>query len=132
MGLIRGVAHVSYKTADMDKAVAFYCGVLGMKDYKDIDRPDGSKWLKFIEIAPGQYLEMLYRDDGDQLEGMYSHLCLEVEDLDALVARLKEHKINLEKEPKVGVTGNYSCWAKDPDGNRIEFAQIPADSPFKG
>ena len=59
MGLIRGVAHVSFKTADMDRAVAFYCGVLGMKDYKDIDRPDGSKWLKFIEIAPGQYLARL-------------------------------------------------------------------------
>ncbi len=126
--MIKGISHISFRSSDMEKTVAFYCGVLGFKDAFDFDKPNGEKWLKFIKIADGQFLEMLYRYEGPDHGCVYSHICLEVDDIQKTAQHLRDHNIPLEKEPALGVTGNWTCWASDPDGNQIEFVQIMPDS----
>ena len=57
-----------------------------------------------------------------------NHFCLESDDLDATAATLKDAGVKLTVEPKMGADGNRQCWVEDPDGNRIEFMQMSADS----
>ena len=53
-----------------------------------------------------------------------SPLCLEVEDIQEIANHLRDHNIPLDVEPVQGKDLNWQCWAKDPDGNRIEFMQL--------
>ncbi|MBQ9942214.1 MAG: VOC family protein [Christensenellaceae bacterium] len=126
--MVKGVSHIGFYSADFDAMVDFYCGLLGFKDAFEFRREDGSAWLRFIRISAGQYLELIARDTLDAQSGPYAHLCLEVEDVPALAEKVRAAGIPLIREPACGVTGNWTFWAADPEGNQIEFVQVMEDS----
>ena len=125
---ITGIGHVAYTVQNMDKALEFYCDVLGFTRAFSIAR-EGKPWIEYIKVAKGQFLELFY-GDGAFVEGSvsYNHLCLCVDDIFAVEKCLNEHGITLDVLPKTGNDKNWQCWAKDPDGNRIEFMQLHPDS----
>lgn len=60
--------------------------------------------------------------------GSYSHLCLEVDDMDVTVREMQDAGIAIDSGPQTGKDGNRQAWVKDPEGNRIEFMQMMPDS----
>ena len=56
-----------------------------------------------------------------------NHLCLGVEDLDAILAQLEAAGVPLTIQKKMGADGNLQAWIEDPDGNRIELMQMMPD-----
>lgn len=42
---------------------------------------------------------------------------------------MKQNGVPLDVEPQQGKDLNWQCWARDPDGNRIEFMAMHPDSP---
>lgn len=126
--MIKGIAHTAYDVADMEKSMEFYCGILGLKKAFEIHDDDGKPWIEYIKVCDGQFIELFYNRDGMENGGSYSHLCLEVEDINEIVKHLKDNGVTIDSGPSRGKDGNYQCWAKDPDGNRIEFMQMMPDS----
>ena len=130
--MIKGIAHVAYTVADMEKSLWFYCEVLGFPKAFELKDEDGNPWIIYIKVAEGQFIELFYNTGKSVAEKPkeigYSHLCLEVEDINGIAKIVKDHGLTLDVEPVQGMDLNYQCWVKDPDGNRIEFMQMHRDS----
>lgn len=127
--MIKGIGHVAYNTADMERALQFYCDILGFQKAFSITDDNGDPWINYLLLPGGQFLELFYNRPNMQENSAYSHLCLEVEDIHALAAHLGSKNVPLDSEPRRGKDSNWQCWAKDPDGNRIEFMQLMPASP---
>jgi catechol 2,3-dioxygenase-like lactoylglutathione lyase family enzyme len=52
-----------------------------------------------------------------------------VEDIRAVCEHLRTEGVTLDREPVVGLDGNWQAWVKDPDGNAIELMQLSEDAP---
>ncbi len=125
--MITGIAHVAFSVKDMEKSLYYYCDILGFKKAFSLKNDKGEPWIEYIKVKPGQFIELFYRQPMTVEKQSYSHLCLEVDDIDEIAARLKANGV-LDSEPRHGKDGNCQCWSKDPDANRIEFMQMGPES----
>lgn len=132
--MIKGLAHTAYVVEDMEKSLHFYCDILGFKKIFELRKPEtNAPWIEYLKVRDGQFIELFYGGETKKIVDMqtigYNHLCLEVDDIHAIAAHLKSNGVVVDVEPKQGLDLNYQCWAKDPDGNRIEFMQMHPDCP---
>ena len=56
--MIKGIGHVAFYAADMDKSLNFYCNVLGFTDAFEISDNEGKPWIRYIKICEGQFIEL--------------------------------------------------------------------------
>ncbi len=127
--MIQRMGHVAFVVRDMAQSLAFYRDILGFEQAFTLQDQDGAPWIEYLKLPGGQFLELFYNRTNMQENASYSHLCLEVDDIQAIAAHLRRHHVPLDEEPKQGEDTNWQCWAKDPDGNRIEFMQMMPTSP---
>lgn len=115
---VRGVHHVSINVGDVDAALSFYVDGLGL--VPRTDRPEfgfAGAWLD----AGGQQVHLIHGEPpGDRGQ----HFALHVDDLDAVVAELRDRGFEVTP-PKVVGPGRQS-FLYDPSGNRVELNQPPA------
>jgi glyoxylase I family protein len=108
-----GVHHVSVNVSDVDAAVAFYVGVLGMA-MRD-DRPDfgfGGAWLD----AGDQQVHLI---EGPVPQGLGQHFALRVDDLHDVVAELRSAGHEVSDPSPVGQS--RQAFLRDPSGNLVEL-----------
>jgi len=114
----RAVHHVSINVDDVDAALAFYVGTLGLT--RRTDRPDfgfGGAWLD----AGGQQVHLIEAPvPADQGQ----HFALLVADLDATVQELRAGGIKVSDPVPVGTS--LQSFLRDPAGNRLELHQANA------
>ncbi len=131
--MIRRLGHLALRVKDMERSLDFYCDKLGLQRAFNLDSPSGEPWIVYIKVAEGQFIELFYggtrQPETTQSDIGFNHLCLEVDDLHATAAHLKQQGVELDVEPKKGMDHNWQCWVRDPDGNRIEFMQLAPESP---
>jgi len=118
---------VRYIVDDVDAAIAFYCERLGFTEvmhpaptFAMLEHGD----LRLVLTAPGggpgggQAMP-----DGTEPEpGGWNRLQLEVGDLEATVADLRDHGARFRNEIVTGVGGNQIL-VEDPAGNPVELFQ---------
>lgn len=131
---IKGIAHASYKTSDMERALKFYCDGLGFKEKFNLNDKQGRPWLIYLEIVTGQFVELFYDYDGCQAEQKgddkigYLHLSIEVNDIRQMKEDLMNKGIALDSDIGMEADHTYQLWVTDPDGNRIEFMEYTEES----
>lgn len=129
---LKGIGHVALKVADIGRSMAFYRDRLGFAEMMRLDKEDGSLWLVYLRITDTQFLELFPGGEGDRAPGAertaVNHFCIECTDLQAAANSLRAAGVALTVEPKMGADNNWQCWIEDPDGNRIEFMQMAANS----
>lgn len=125
---IMGIGHVAYNVSNMKASLEFYVGKLGFTHSFSIPRDDGTPWIEYLHVAPGQFIELFYSDEAPA-GGYYNHLCLQVEDCAAAVEALRENGVVIDVMPNQGKDFNIQAWIHDPDGNKIEIMQISPVSP---
>ena len=131
--IVKKIAHSAYTVKDMDASVAFYEKVFGFKKAFVMNHPEtGKPWIVYIHVAGDEFIELFF--DGicphpfsDDNIG-YSHLCLEVADIQATWDAIVAADAPQDAAPSLGIDGNWQCWTHDPDGNRIELMQMMPDS----
>jgi lactoylglutathione lyase len=134
MGTITGIAHLAITVKDMEKSLDFYTRALGFKKAFEIPDPQtGKPWIQYLHIGGGQFIELFYNGTKDNpwsedLRG-FNHICLNVDDIHAVVGRLKQAGVETTDGPKQGSDSNWQAWIMDPDGIRIELMQIDPASP---
>ena len=132
--MITGIAHVAFRVTDLQRALDFYCGVLGFREAFRLEREgEPSPWIVYLQVGPGQFIELFPRGEGtvaprSQAAG-YNHYCLMVDDLDRTLRELQARGLAVAGEPRRGMDTNWQYWIEDPDGNAIELMQIAAGSP---
>lgn len=121
---------IRYQVADVERAAAFYTEHLGFQ----IVQKQGPA---FASIANGHYLLWLsgpgssgaraMPDGTKQSPGGWNRLVLEVDDIHAVVARMKQAGFNFRNDIEKG-PGGQQIQLEDLDGNALELFQ-PASRP---
>lgn len=123
------VLHTMLRVGNLDKSIAFYTDVLGMRLLRRKDYPEGRFTLAFVgyqEESEGAVIELTHNWDTDHYEigTGYGHVALAVEDAYDTCdkVRAKGGKVTREAGPmKHGTT--VIAFVEDPDGYKIEFIQ---------
>ena len=123
------ILHTMLRVGDLDRSLAFYTEVLGMRVLRRQDYPDGRFTLAFVGYGSeqeGAVLELTHNWDTPayELGGAFGHIALEVDDAYAACLQIKARggKVVREAGPmKHGTT--VIAFVEDPDGYNIEFIQ---------
>jgi catechol 2,3-dioxygenase-like lactoylglutathione lyase family enzyme len=122
--------HVGIIVTDLDAAMKFYSDVLG---FKEIWRGSSSgtvlSWVN-LKVPDGEdYIEFMLEKEAPPPDrrGTAHHLCLEVPDVVAAIAKLDANPYRKQyTRPitfKTGVNGKRQANLYDPDGTRIEIME---------
>jgi len=153
-GHFRGLDHVGYAVADLDRSIAFWQTLLGvpllMRKTWDVAYVGGIVGYPnvvmegaFFRLPTGVVLELLeykppYASQGVDMESYQAgnaHLCLVTDDMEADFARLRAAGYDTFRSPGPIVipwgpyTGGRACYLRDPDGISIELLEEPPGGP---
>jgi lactoylglutathione lyase len=128
--MITRIGHTAYDCYKFEETLDFYTRILEFEEMFRLYNDEGALWIIYLRVSDEVFIELFPRE-GEAPErkgGSYSHLCLEVDDIEIVVKKMKEHGVKLDSEINTGKDGNRQAWIKDPEGNRIEFMQMMPDS----
>ncbi|MRG92091.1 lactoylglutathione lyase [Polyangium spumosum] len=123
------ILHTMLRVGDLDRSLAFYQDVLGMKLIRRRDYPEGRFTLAFVgygDESETAVLELTHNWDTKSydLGTGYGHIAIQVDDAAKACdeARKRGGKVTREAGPmKHGTT--VIAFVEDPDGYKIEFIQ---------
>lgn len=123
------ILHTMLRVGDLDRSLAFYTGVLGMKLLRRKEYPDGKFTLAFVGYGPeseGAALELTHNWETKSYElgNAYGHVAVEVDDAYAACAEIKRKGGTVTREAgpmKHGTT--VIAFVQDPDGYKVELIQ---------
>jgi len=124
--MIKGIAHLAFQVTDMDRAVRFYEDALGFHRKFTLEDDRKNPWIVYLQVNERQFIELFYAKApliGSAETVSYQHLCIEVEDIQGVAAKLEASKIRLVHPVIRGLDHNWQCWIADPDGNPIELME---------
>jgi lactoylglutathione lyase len=121
--------HTMLRVGDLDRSIAFYTDVLGMKLLRRREVPEAKYTLAFVgygEESDTAVLELTYNWGVDKydLGNAYGHVAIEVDDIRKTCDAVRERSGRVTREPgpvKFGTT--VIAFVEDPDGYKIEFVE---------
>lgn len=121
--------HTMVRVGDLDRSVRFYTGLLGMKELRRTDVPEGQYTLVFVgygDETSNTVLELTYNWGVKDYEmgTAFGHLALGVPDIHATCEQLRAAGAKIVREPgpvKFGTT--VIAFIEDPDGYKIELIE---------
>ncbi|WP_416897407.1 MAG: VOC family protein [Minwuia sp.] len=120
---IANIDHVVLKVQNMDRALAFYTGLLGCKVERTVER------LGLVQMRAGACMIDLVPADGPVQGPNMDHFCIRIEPWDARAIRreLETHGVEApEPVTRYGAEGDGpSIYIEDPDGNVVELKGPP-------
>lgn len=122
--------HTMVRVSDLDKSLAFYCGLLGMVETRRTESEKGRYTNIFLAAsadeavardAKAPVLELTYNWDPEDYKGgrNFGHLAFEVEDIYGLCQSLSDAGVAVNRPPRDG----YMAFIRSPDGISIELLQ---------
>ena len=114
---------VRYQVKDVQRSISFYTQTLGFNlDMQSLPAFGQLSvgGLKLILSGPGASGSRPMPDGRQQEPGGWNRVLLQVQDLGALIPRLKEGGLRLRNEMEAG-PGGKQVQIEDPDGNPIEL-----------
>ncbi len=123
------ILHTMIRVGNLDRSLAFYTEILGMRLLRRQDYPEGRFTLAFVgysQESEGAVIELTHNWDTSSYElgNGFGHIALAVEDAYAACALIKEKggKVTRDAGPmKHGTT--VIAFVEDPDGYKIELIQ---------
>ena len=99
---INKISHVALVVEDIDSALGFWRDALGLPLAKTEENPGENVNIGFLPLGESE-IELLQPTDPESGIGKYlakrgqgmHHVCVEVDDIDATIARLTEHGVEM-------------------------------------
>jgi len=150
--MINGVHHISLSTTDLDRLLGFYRDLLGLSARHVSQLEEGNKPFETIVGMTGaQGRAASLRAGNVQIEffhytnpvpkpvevlpacdGGIRHICFDVTDIWSEYERLRAAGIEFVSEPQFLERAKAtSVYARDPDGNIVEFQELHEGSPIE-
>jgi lactoylglutathione lyase len=123
------ILHTMLRVGDLDKSLAFYTDVLGMRLLRRNDYPEGKFTLAFVgyqDEKDGAVIELTHNWGVGRYEigTGYGHIALAVEDACAACDAIKARggKVTRDAGPMKG-GHTVIAFVEDPDGYKIELIE---------
>ena len=123
-------AHTMMRVRDLDKSLAFYTDILGMKVLRQKEYPGGKFTNTFVGYGPedsSPVLELTYNWDQAEPYDMgngWGHIALEVPDVYATCSALEQAGAKITRAPGPMKHGTrVIAFVEDPDGYKIELLE---------
>lgn len=119
--------HTMIRSGDLDRSIAFYTQVLGMKLLRRQDYPQGKFTLAFVgygDERESSVIELTYNWGVERYElgTGFGHLAIEVEDVHAACDEIRRRGGRVVREPGAMNAGStIIAFVADPDGYMIEL-----------
>lgn len=136
MPVVKQINHVAILVSDLEGPLAFWRDALGLELTHTDNVPAELAEIAFLPLGDSE-IELVRPTTGDsglarylakRGEGMH-HICLEVDDIAGMLARLQEHGVELiNAEPRVGPDGRKYAFVhpKSAHGVMVELYELPA------
>lgn len=121
------ILHTMIRVGDLDRSIAFYTEVLGMKLLRRQDYPEGKFTLAFVgygDEASNAVIELTYNWGVERYEmgNAFGHIAIEVDDVYEACEQIRKRGGKIVREPgpmNAGTT--IIAFVQDPDGYYIEL-----------
>ena len=119
--------HTMIRVGDLQKSIAFYTEILGMKLLRQKDYPDGRFTLAFVGYGDEKHhtvIELTHNWDTGHYElgTGFGHLAIEVEDVHAAAEKIRQQGGKIIREPgPMNAGSTIIAFVEDPDGYAIEL-----------
>ena len=122
--------HTMLRVKDLDRSVEFYTKLLGMKELRRREVPDGKYTLSFVgygDETSSAVVELTYnwdQKDGYDIGTGFGHLAVGLPDVYKACEDLRKGGAKITREPgpvKFGTT--VIAFVEDPDGYKVELVQ---------
>jgi methylmalonyl-CoA/ethylmalonyl-CoA epimerase len=134
MPQVKQINHVAVVVEDMEKALSFWRDALGMALHELRDVPAEKSQVAFL-LLPGSEVELVMPTTDDSGIAKYlarrgpgmHHLCLEVDDIDGMMSRLRSQGIRLiNEEPRLAADGKKYAFIhpESTGGVLVELYQL--------
>jgi len=133
--------HTMLRVHDLDSALDFFCGKLGLVEISRQENGKGRYTLVFL-AAPGDVerartdkaplIELTHNWDPEEYAGgrNFGHLAYRVDDIHALCEKLANSGVTINRPPRDG----HMAFVRSPDGISIELLQrgeaLPPREPW--
>lgn len=119
--------HLVLTVADAERALAFYCGQLGLEPVRAEEWRAGKVPFPSVRVSPETIIDLV---EGERGESNVDHICLVVEPLDwQQVVDSGVFTVTDGPGPRYGARGaGQSLYVLDPDGNTVELRWYPQDA----
>ena len=117
-----GLAHVGFRVSDLEKARAFYHGILGYDEAFDFKAPDGHIAIAYFKVNDTQFIEIFPGVPAGKTV-MMTHIAFSTADIEKLHQMMEKlgvapGKINDAKD------GNRNFSIRNPPGQNLEFLEF--------
>lgn len=149
--MINGIHHTAISTPDLPRALRFYRDVIGASIASDFEWPAGLDVADRIVGLSGSSARAVMLRLGNAMIELFeyrsptprraetepracdhglTHLCLDVTDIDAEYARLRQAGMRFHSPPQ-DLGAVRSVYGRDPDGNIVELQEVcDAEGPL--
>ena len=124
------MSHVGFMVPDLDKAISFYCDILGFQETWRGSRDEKNVTWVNLKVPDGNdYIELMLFDKEPSVNSMgtMNHICLEVSDVTVSESLLNSRKLPEGlKTPtalKTGINKKRQINCYDIDGTRVEIME---------
>jgi len=123
--MITKLLHTRYRVSDLEKTVAFYKNVLGLKEMRRHTSPRGSQLVFMKAPQSEEEIELCKFDEsGPVVVGPdLTHLAFEVDDLDKFAQNAAQKGHPLSDGPHRTERGDLIAFIDAPEGYEIELIQ---------
>ncbi|MET7800656.1 VOC family protein [Streptomyces decoyicus] len=124
---VKDFDHLVLNVQDVERALDFYCGPLGLEPVRVDEWRAGSVPFPSARISPTTIIDLVARPRG---ESNVDHICLVVEPLDWQEV-IDSGRFTVLEGPgsRSGARGEaQSIYVQDPDGNTVELRWYPEDA----
>ena len=124
------------RVGDLERSIAFYTGLLGMKLLRRKDYPGGRFTLAFVgygDESTEAVIELTHNWDTDRYElgDGFGHLAIAVKDIYSTCDELRSQGVRITREPGPMKHGDtVIAFLEDPDGYKIELIQKRQEGGF--
>lgn len=129
---ITALDHIVLNIGDIDRALQFYIGVLGLEGERVEQFRAGKVGFPSVRINDATIIDLFPRKPFDsrsvteKVDGNLNHVCLVVDagDIAGVIDELKKNQIAIREGPvsRWGARGQAtSVYFLDPDGNEVEI-----------
>jgi catechol 2,3-dioxygenase-like lactoylglutathione lyase family enzyme len=123
-----GINHLAFATPKYTEMMQFYTQTLGFPEAFSRNNADGRPTLTYLQASRNTFIELM--PAAANRPAGFTHFGVHVDDVQAVAARLRERGVVVGM-PRIIGSGSLTVAITDPDGNRLELSELPADAPAR-